>query len=158
MQRGFCKGDGVAFAGELCPASAQDVQKDRVALQRLRRKAGDGHAAAHRAQHRRERGLAVVALHGVIAGMVVLIARQEKGVLVQPPALHTKSSLHRAGHVDVAAAFHRRDEVQGAVAGKQRQREQQPADKLAGHVARQPVFAGSQGSFHGQTGRTLLKP
>ena len=61
--------------------------------------AGDGHAAAHRPQHRRERGLTVIALHGVIAGVIVLPARDGKGVFVLPAALDAKDRLHRTGHV-----------------------------------------------------------
>ena len=88
----------------------------------------------------------------------MLPARDGKSVFVQPMALHTEGCLHRAGHIDVAAALHRRDEVQRAVAGKQRQSKQQPADELAGYIACKAVFAGGQCPFHGQPGSALLKP
>ena len=90
--------------------------------------------------------------------MIVLAARQGQRIPIQPAAGHPKGGLHRAGHVDVAAALHRRDEVQGAVAVQQGQGKQQPADELAGHVARQPVLPRCEGTFHGQTGRILFKP
>ena len=158
MQGRFCKGDAVARAGEHRAAPAQDVQNGGIALQGVRRKAGDGHPAAHRTQHCRESGLTVIALHVVVAGAVLLPARQQQGGFVQPAAMHPKGGLHGAGHVDVAAALHRGDEVQGAVPGRQGQREQQPADELAGHVACQPVVPGGQCALHGQPGRGLLKP
>ena len=158
MQGRLCKGDGVPLTGELCAAPAQDIQYDCVALQGVRGKAGDGHPAAHGTQHRREGRLTVVALYGVIAGVIVLAARQGQRIPIQPAAGHPKGGLHRAGHVDVAAAFHRRDEVQGAVAVQQGQGKQQPADELAGHVARQPVLPRCEGTFHGQIGRGLFKP
>ena len=90
--------------------------------------------------------------------MVLLPARQQQGGFVQPAAVHPKGGLYGAGHVDVAAALHGGNKVQGAVPGQQRQREQQPADELAGHVARQPVVSGGQRTFHGQPGGGLLKP
>ena len=158
MQGGFCKGDAVAFAGEHRAAPAQNVQNGSVALQGVRRKAGDGHPAAHRTQHRRESSLTVIALHVVVAGVVLLPARQQQGGFVQPAAVHPKSGLHGAGHVDVAAALHGGNKVQGAIPGQQRQRKQQPADELAGHVARQPVVPGGQCALHGQPGGRLLKP
>ena len=158
MQGRFCKGDAVACAGEHRAASAQDVQNGSIALQGVRRKAGDGHSTAHRTQHRWESSLTVIALHVVVAGVVLLPARQQQGGFVQPAAVHPKGGLHGAGHVDVAAALHRGNKVQGAIPGQQRQREQQPADELAGHVARQPVVPGGQCALHGQPGRGLLKP
>ena len=158
MQRSLCKGDSVPLTGELCAAPAQDIQYDCVALQGVRGKAGDGHPAAHGTQHRREGRLAVIPLHVIVAGAVVLAARQGQSGLVQPAVGHAKGGLHRTGHVDVAAALHRRDEVQGAVAVQQGQGKQQPADELAGHVARQPVLPRCEGTFHGQTGRGLFKP
>ena len=90
--------------------------------------------------------------------MIVLAARQGQRIPIQPAAGHPKGGLHRAGHVDIAAALHRRDEVQGAVAVQQRQGKQQPADELTGHVAGQPVIPRREGAFHGQTGRILFKP
>ena len=158
MQGSFCKGDAVAFAGEHRAAPAQDVQNGSIALQGVRRKAGDSHPAAHCTQHCRKRGLTVIALHVVIAGAVLLPAGQQQGGFVQPAAVHPKGGLHGAGHVDVAAALHRGNEVQLAVPGQQGQREQQPADELAGHVARQPVVPGGQCALHGQPGWGLLKP
>ena len=158
MQGCFCKGDAVARAGEHRAAPAQDVQNGGIALQGVRRKAGDGHPAAHRAQHRRESSLTVIALHVVVAGAVLLPARQQQGGCVQPAAVHPKGGLYGAGHVDVAAALHGGNKVQLAVPGQQRQGEQQPADELAGHVARQPVVSGGQRTFHGQPGGGLLKP
>ena len=158
MQGRFCKGDAVAFAGEHRAAPAQDVQNGGIALQSVRRKAGDGHPAAHRTQHRRKSSLTVIALHVVVAGAVLLPAGQQQGGFVQPAAVHPKSGLHGAGHVDVAAALHGGNKVQLAVPGQQRQREQQPADELAGHIARQPVVPGGQCALHGQPGGGLLKP
>ena len=158
MQGRFCKGDAVAFAGEHRAAPAQDVQNGGIALQSVRRKAGDGHPAAHRTQHRRESSLTVIALHVVVAGVVLLPAGQQQGGCVQPAAVHPKGGLYGAGHVDVAAALHRGNKVQLAVPGQQGQREQQPADELAGHVARQPVVPGGQCALHGQPGGELLKP
>ena len=158
MQGGFCKGDAVARTSEHRAAPAQNVQNGSIALQSIRRKAGDGHPAAHRTQHRRKGGLTVIALHVVVAGVVLLPARQQQGGFVQPAAVHPKGGLYGAGHVDVAAALHRGNKVQGAVPGQQRQREQQPADELAGHIARQPVVPGGQRTFHGQPGGGLLKP
>ena len=158
VQGRFCKGDAVAFTGEHRAAPAQDVQNGGIALQGIRRKAGDGHPAAHRTQHRWKRGLTVIALHVVVAGAVLLPARQQQGGFVQPTAVHPKSGLHGAGHVDVAAALHRGDKVQLAVPGQKRQRKQQPADELAGHVACQPVVPGGQCALHGQPGRGLLTP
>ena len=158
VQGSFCKGDAVAFAGEHRATPAQNVQNGSIALQSIRRKAGDGQPAAHRAQHRRESSLTVIALHVVVAGAVLLPARQQQGGFVQPAAVHPKGGLHGAGHVDVAAALHGGDKVQGAIPGQQRQREQQPADELTGHVARQPVVPGGQCALHGQPGRGLLKP
>ena len=149
VQGCLCKGDGVPLTGELCAAPVQEIQNDRVALQGVRGKAGDGHPTAHGTQHRREGRLTVVALYGVIAGVIVLAARQGQRIPIQPAAGHPKGGLHRAGHVDVAAALHRRDEVQGAVAVQQGQGKQQPADELAGHVARQPVFSRCEGAGHG---------
>ena len=158
MQGCFCKGDAVAFTGEHRAAPAQDVQNSGIALQGIRCKAGDGHSTAHCAQHCRESGLTVIALHVVVAGVVLLPARQQQGGFVQPAAVHPKGGLYGAGHVDVAAAFHRGNKVQLAVPGQQRQREQQPADELTGHVARQPVVPGDQCALHGQPGGGLLKP
>ena len=158
MQGGLFKRDALCRAGKHRTAPAQDVQNGGVSLQGVRGKAGDGHAAARGPQHRRERGLTVIALHGIIAGVVGLTARENKGVFVLPAALDAKGRLHRTGHVDVAAALHRRDEVQRAVSGQQRQGKQQPADELAGHVACQPVAAGGQCALHGQPGSALLKP
>ena len=42
VQGCLCKGDGVPLTGELCAAPVQEIQNDRVALQGVRGKAGDG--------------------------------------------------------------------------------------------------------------------
>ena len=78
-------------------------------------------------------------------------------ILIQPAALHAKGVLHRAGHIDVAPALHRRDKVQGAGAAQQGQGKQQPADELAGHIARQRVLPAAQASGHGQLPVCLLE-
>ena len=157
MERGLFKHHALPGAGESCTAPPENRQNGGIALQGLLRQAGDGHTAGHSAQHGRKSRLAVIALHGVITGKIVLPAGNFQRVLIQPAALHAKGVLHRAGHIDVAPALHRRDEVQGAGAAQQGQGKQQPADELAGHVARQLVFARRQGTFHGQAVRALLK-
>ena len=81
----------------------------------------------------------------------------EEGIFVLPAALDAETALGRPGHLDITAALYRRDKVEGAVACQQRQGEQQSADELAGHVARQLVFAAFQSSFDGQARRRLFK-
>ena len=157
VERGLLEHKPCLGPRELCPAAAQDVQNGRVALQGLGGQPGKGDAALDGPQHGEERCLAVIALHDVITGVVLLPARDAEGGVVQPMAGDAECRLRGPGHLNVAAALHRRDEVQGAVPGQQGQGEQQPADELAGHIARQRVLPAAQASGHGQLPVCLLE-
>ena len=98
VERRLFKDDARRRGGELCPAAAQDIQNGGVALQCLLGKAGQGHPAGHGPQHRRERGLTVIPLHGVITGVVFLPAGDLQRRFVQPAALHAEGGLDRAFH------------------------------------------------------------
>ena len=156
MERGLLEHKPCLGPRELCPAAAQDVQNGRVALQGLGGQPGKGDAALDGPQHGEERCLAVIALHDIIAGVVLLPARDAEGGVVQPMAGDAECRLRGPGHLNVAAALHRRDEVQGAVPGQQGQGEQQPADELARHIARQLVLAAFQSALDGQRRRTAV--
>ena len=60
-------------------------------------------------------------------------------------------------HVHIRAALHRGDEPDRAVALQQRQREQQPADELAAHIAGHAVSARGQPALHAQGQSVRLK-
>ena len=89
--------------GEVCSAPGQNVQNGGIALKGVRPQAGDGHAAAHGPQHGGEGRLAVIALHPVGTGAVVLAAGHGQTALVQPAGGHAEVGQGREGQVDVGA-------------------------------------------------------
>ena len=55
------------------------------------------------------------------------------------------------GEIQIGTAFHRGQEPDPAVSGKQRQREEQAGDKLAGNASGNRIFPGSQAALHPET-------
>ena len=121
----------------------------------------DRDAADDAAQHGQERGLAVVALDGKVAGRIPL----RRGHAVHHTAVFACAArdldaelLHSVNrHIHVGAALVGGQYLDAALGLHQRRGKQQTADELAGHVAGQGEPAGTQPSKDRDALGRLLK-